>query len=207
MKKEIKALIILLFFVVSITSCSCQSFLKYIPSYIDIGVTSKMMDSLKNRGTNTFLLYITTISKRQINEAFLSTDSVEATYFTWQHDGEVHVSLITDSVIYKDLILSTDTFLNYPHLNKTWLQEDEDKYQFVCPINLPDDKDIVIYVTPKSKMFFEVGRNVSYKLNPERNKYRYELIVLLKKALTLTNNKWVKASDYNRWIDFPEKKE
>ena len=69
---------------------------------------------------------------------------------------------------------------------------------------MPYDKDIVIYVTPESKKFFEIGRNVSYQLNPERNKYRYELIALLKKTFALTNNEWIKASDYNRWIDFPE---
>lgn len=205
MKTLKRTIIIIMSFMTSITSCSCQNYIKYVPSYIDIGETSKMIDSLKNEGTSIFMLYITTISKSQVNETFLGSDSIEATYFVWQQDGETHVSLITDRDIYKDQIIPTTTFFKYPFLDRTWLQEDEDIYQFVCPINTPNNKDIVIYITPQSKRFFEIGRNVSYELKPERNKYRSELIILLKNELSLTNSIWVKASDYDRWLDFPEK--
>lgn len=194
--------------VFDMTSCSSQHFLKHIPDYIDIGLTSKMVDSLKKGNANSFLLFLTTINIDQINDNLIGNkDSIEVTYFIWKQDEKIHVTLITDSSIYKDLILSTDTAFKYPYLNKTWLQEDEDIYQFVCPINTPNSKNIVIYITPSSKMFFEIGENLSYKLNPSRNKYRNELIILLKKTLTTTNNKWVKLSDYDRWLDFSEKKE
>jgi len=192
----------------NMTFCYSQGVLKHIPAHIDIGVTSNMVDSLRKENVSTFFLYLTTISKSQINNNPINNrDSIEVTYFIWKQAKHTHISLITDSCIYKDILLQTDTIFKYPYLNKTWLRKDEDIYKFVCPINTPYDKDILIYINPKSKLFFEIGKNASYKLNPTRNKYRYEFIKLLKSSITQANQTWVKLKDYDRWVDFPENKE
>ena len=208
MEKIIKKNIFIILLIVSyVTSCKAQHFIKNVPAYVDIGVTSKMVDSLKKENVKVFFLYLTSISKQQIRDSLnVGKDTIIATYFFWQQQGKTHVVLITDSIIYKELILDSDTIFTYPNYTKIWIQEDEDIYQFVCPINIPDNKDIVICISSKSKTFFEMGKNVSYKLNPSRDIYRYEFITLLKKTITSTNNKWIKAVDYNRWIDFTEEK-
>lgn len=189
-----------------VSSCYSQSYLKYIPAYIDIGETSKMIDSLKKKNVNTFLLFLTTISKDQINEHSIGNkDSMEVTYFIWEQSGNMHVTLITDSCIYKEILIPGNSIFDYSHLKNTWLKKDEDIYRFICPINMPNGKDIIIYIDFNSKKFFEIGKNSSYELNSTRHKYRIEFIALLKQTILPTNKNWLKMRDYNRWLDFPEK--
>ena len=193
---------ILFLFVNNITHSYSQSFLNYIPEYMDIDITSNMIDSLKKEGVNTFFLYLTTIYENKIDENITNNDSLNITYFIWVQENRAYVILISDSCIYNSLCLTSDTLFRYPYLNKTWLQEDEDIYKLVPPFNAPYNKDIVIYITPISKTFFEIGVNAYYKLNASRNKYRYEFISLIKNTLLSTNKRWEKACDYDRWKDF-----
>lgn len=192
---------------ISISSCYAQVFLKYIPDYADIGITNKMIDSLEKQNAKKFFIFLTTIGNNTINDnENEGLDSVKVTYFIWYQYNKSHIILITDSSIYKEQLIS-DTIFNYPNYKKAWLCKDEDIYQLVCPINSPDNKDILISIANKSRYFFEIGKNVSYKLNIDRNGYRKEVVKMFKNVINQTNNKWVRKSNYNRWNEFfPEKK-
>ena len=202
--KKISKYILIIFLLINIEICYCQNYIKYIPAYYDISITNKIIDSLKAQKVDTFLIYLTTIHKNQINESYNKEDSIEATNIIWQQNGQAYSQLITDSFIYKPLIISNNIFFKYPYLKNIWLTKEENTYKFLCPINSPLNKDIVIYITPKFKRFFEMGENTYYKLNPSKNKSRIEFISLLKQSLSSTMFKWKKQSNYDRWIDFPE---
>lgn len=209
-------LILKIFFIsyfISFSSfCYAQLYVKYVPDCIDERIISKMIDSLnKIDGVTDFLLYLRFINKNQINNTFeQNIDSVEATYFICKQGEMTNVILITDSFIYKSIPIEVDTLFKYPKINKIWLEESEDVYKFVCPILIPYQNDIVIYISSSSKFFFEIGKNLSYQLNPDKNKYRYEFLSLLDRIIILpTNGKWVKLSNYDRyseWLDFPKNK-
>ena len=203
--KKFKIGVLLLLNANILTSCYSQTNLKYIPAYIDIGETSRMQDSLKKEDVRAFILFLTTISKEQIDGIKAeNSDSVEVTYFFWEQEKKTHVILLADSCIYKEVLIPGNSIFTYNNLNNLWLKKDEDIYRFVCPVNMPNRKDIIIYIDSKSKKFYEIGENLSYKLKPTRNKYRLEFITLLKQTLTQTNKNWIKIKNYNRWSDFPE---
>lgn len=203
MKLYLKILFILFF--INTSAFSYAQLYVNVPTCIDEGITSKMIDSLnKTDGITDFLLYLKFMKKNQINNTYdHNIDSVEATYFIWKQEKMVNVILITDSFIYKSIPIEVDSLFKYQKINKIWLEESEDVCKFVCPILIPYQNDIVIYISSSSKFFFEIGENLSYQLNPDKNKYRYEFLSLLDRIIILpTNGKWVKLSNYDRYASF-----
>ena len=197
-----KIIILTLLYVstLGILTCKSQPFVTCIPEYIDEDYTNCMIDSLQKKGINDFFIYLTNVDRGIVSEKKSVNKIITVSFLIWEENGKTNIILLTDSCIYKNIIALDDvSIFLYSHLNHLWLRKDENIYKVVMPFAIPYQREIVIYVRNKNdKTFFEIGENVSYKLNSQRNKYRNEFISLLKSLCLSSFNKWAKVSDYHR---------
>jgi len=201
MKQYSRTFILLIVVVLCSMQGKSQSYLTFVPDGIDDEFTSKLIDSLQKNNTNIIIEYLTVINNNSIlDSSTVQNHSFEATYLLWKVKDSISAFLITDSCIYRNIkaVLDRDRIFNYQNLNLLWVRNDEDIYKVVPSITAPIDKDIVFYFTPDFKRFFEYGRNSYYELNPIRNKYRQEYLLLLKSTVSHFNNEWVKFCSYLR---------
>lgn len=176
---------------------------KYIPEYIDFYITSKIIDSLRNEcKIKDFIIYQTNInSKDVIDSALLTNDTIEVSYLIWEKKGILCSYLITDSCVYasKYLEKNKNSLFSYSHFNQLWLQKDEEN-KVTPQVNEPYKKDIVLFLTPTYRRFFEFGEGVWYELNEMRNIYRIEYLNFLKLSVFQFNQKWRKVfNNEKRW--------
>lgn len=178
----------------------CQSYVTIPTRYMDFDITQNLIDSIRNNKVTDFIIYQTTIDKNSIyfKENDNSYYSNMVTYLIWNEEERTKVILITDSCILLHCFVTSENIFSYLNLNKLWLRKDENIYRVVPDYTDPYDKEVVIYITPKYRRFFELGRNAYYKLNQSRNKYREEFLILLKKYLIQSNEKWRKVANFKR---------
>lgn len=181
--------------------CKSQSYLTFVPDGIDDKFTSKLIDSLQKTKNEIFVEYLTVIdSKTVLDSSTVQNNSFEATYILWEVKDSISALLITDNCVFinKKTVLDKYRIFDYQNFNLLWLRDDEDIYKVAPSIAAPIDKDIVFYLTPNFKRFFEFGRNAYYELNPFRNKYRQEYLSLLKSTVFQFNNEWEVFCSYQR---------
>jgi hypothetical protein len=179
-----------------------QSYIKFFPEYPDKYITDKIMDNLKLHAVSNFIIYQTNINSNVAIDTSLKIDTISVSYLIWKEKGRINTILVTDTLVYKSSSTIKDSCLlfNYPFLSNLWIRNDEDVYKVVPSITYPLDKDIVFYLTPDYKRFFEFGRNAYYQLNPKRNKYRKEYLSLLQLTVCQFNGKWEKfMRNEKRW--------
>jgi hypothetical protein len=181
------------------------------PEYIDKYITEVIIDSLRRHDVSNYIIYQTNIDRKVvIDTSLIKNDTIEVSYLLWKENGRLKAFIITDSCVYKSIsdIKNDIKIFNYPHSSQLWIRKDEDGVigdnliKIIPPILNPSlyGKNIVVFLTPNYKRFFEFGENVYYLLKPSRNKYRKEYISLLDAVVFQFNNKWEKAfKNEKRW--------
>lgn len=196
MNMFIKNICLYCFIIIGLVSCRAQFYVRVPSAYMDFEISTNFIDSLRKKGITNFIIYQTTIndSIQNINNNY--SDMV--TYIIWSKKEDAGVILITDSSVLQLQNALSNKIFSYKNFNNLWIKKDEDVYKVVPDYAEPYEKDIVIYITPENKRFFELGRNAFYKLNANRNKYRKEFIGLLKCLVLNSNNEWVKIGKNQR---------
>lgn len=178
----------------------CQPYVAVPSRYMDFDITQSLIDSIRKNGVTDFFIYQTTIDADSVSFKAKGDSYFPdgLTYIMWDEGGKTEVILIMDSCILQHNFGISENVFSYANLNKLWLRKDENIYRVVPDYTDPYDKEVVIYITPKHKHFFEFGRNAYYELNQSRNKYRKEFLILLKKNLSQPDEKWRKIASFNR---------
>ncbi len=84
--------------ILGVLSCKSQSYIgKYMPEYLDVYITTKIIDSLRNSHKSTnFIIYQTNVnSKIVIDSTLLKNDTIAASYLIWQEKGKINSYIIT----------------------------------------------------------------------------------------------------------------
>ena len=87
-------------------------------------------------------------------------------------------------------------------MNKVWLKESDDKSEIISPAILPDYKKLVLYYSSNISGFFEYGKNLFFKADPNLDKYKKEFIQILDNEFSKSDGKWEFYKLYNRYDEF-----
>lgn len=193
------------------TQGKSQPYIKRCPEYLDEYIIDKIIDSLRLHKVSNFIIYQTNVdSKIVIDTSLIKNDTIMVSYLLSQENGRIKSFIITDSFVYESIsdIEDNAKIFSYPHSSQLWTRADEDgvigdKLIAIIPepiVAYPYGKEIVVFITPTYKRFFEFGENVHYQLKPSRSKYRKEYVSLLNSVVLQLNNTWMKIfKNEKRW--------
>ena len=169
--------------------------------YYDHTISKKLMDSLKRNNVQDFLIYQTSMNYKFIKSQCIKDRNISITFFIWKGVTKAYAILITDTAIFVPKEISPAIF-KVQFLKKIWLKKSDYMSEITSPAILPDYKKLALYYSRSISGFFEYGKNLFFKADPNLDKYKKEFTQMLDNELSKLNEKWEFYKSYNRYDEF-----